>query len=61
MKPKNFNYLPVRIGRNVDPENVQFSGMCRANALPETNMAPENNPLEKEIPTGTHHLYSENV
>jgi len=22
--------------------------------LPETNMAPENNPLEKEIPIGNH-------
>jgi len=24
--------------------------------LPETNMAPENNPLEKEIPIGKHHI-----
>ena len=24
--------------------------------LPETNMAPENEPLEKEIPIGNHHL-----
>ena len=24
--------------------------------LPETNMAPENNPLEKEIPIGNHHF-----
>ena len=23
--------------------------------LPETNMAPENKPLEKEIPIGNHH------
>ena len=25
-------------------------------ALPETNIAPENRPLEKEIPIGTHHF-----
>ena len=24
--------------------------------LPETNMAPENRPVEKEIPVGTHHF-----
>ena len=24
--------------------------------LPETNMAPENNPLEKEIPIANHHF-----
>ena len=24
--------------------------------LPETNMAPENNPLEKEIPIKNHHF-----
>ena len=24
--------------------------------LPETNMVPENNPLEKEIPIGNHHF-----
>ena len=24
--------------------------------LPETNIAPENRPLEKEIPTGNHHF-----
>ena len=24
--------------------------------LPETNMAPENRPLEKEIPIGNHHF-----
>ena len=24
--------------------------------LQETNMAPENNPLEKEIPIGNHHF-----
>ena len=26
------------------------------NTLPETNMAPENNHLEKEIPIGNHHF-----
>ena len=26
------------------------------NTLPETNMAPENNPLEKDIPIGNHHF-----
>ena len=26
-------------------------------ALPKTNMAPENNPLEKEIPIGNHHFW----
>ena len=25
--------------------------------LPETNMAPENTPLEKEIPIGNHHFW----
>ena len=28
----------------------------KSNTLPETNMAPENNPLEKEIPIGNHHF-----
>ena len=26
-------------------------------SLPETNIAPENRPLEKEIPIGNHHLW----
>ena len=32
---------------------------CRPAAittLPETNIAPENDPLEKEIPIGNHHF-----
>ena len=26
------------------------------NTIPETNIAPENRPLEKEIPIGNHHF-----
>ena len=38
-----------------------FSGFQRKmnewmNTLPETNIAPENWPLEKEIPIGNHHF-----
>ena len=29
--------------------------------LPETNMAPENTPLEKEIPIGNHHFWVRTV
>ena len=29
--------------------------------LPETNIAPENRPLEKEIPIGNHHFYGQAV
>ena len=29
---------------------------CVEGTLPETNMAPENNALEKEIPIGNHHF-----
>ena len=29
-------------------------GRMLSSTLPETNMAPENNPLEKEIPIGNH-------
>ncbi len=28
----------------------------KKNTLPETNIAPENRPLEKEIPIGNHHI-----
>ena len=31
-------------------------GLARVNTLPKTNMAPENIPLEKEIPIGNHHF-----
>ena len=36
-----------------------FKGRVRSfvNTLPETNIAPENRPLEKEIPIGNHHLW----
>ncbi len=30
--------------------------MDLSNTLPETNIAPENRPLEKEIPIGNHHF-----
>ena len=29
---------------------------CHTSTLPETNIAPENRPLEKEIPIGNHHF-----
>ena len=29
---------------------------AKKTTLPETNMAPENDPLEKEIPIGNHHF-----
>ena len=37
--------------------SVLYAGKAR-NALPETNIAPENinRPLEKEIPIGNHHF-----
>ena len=29
--------------------------------LPETNITPENRPLEKEIPIGNHHFFRQTV
>ena len=34
----------------------KFRQRILAGTLPETNMAPENNPLEKEIPIGNHYF-----
>ena len=34
-------------------EDILVFGGC---TLPETNIAPENRPLEKEIPIGNHHF-----
>ena len=34
----------------------EFFWGCIVNTLPETNVAPENRPLEKEIPIGNHHF-----
>ena len=31
------------------------NNVVNVTTLPETNIAPENNPLEKEIPIGNHH------
>ena len=44
------------------PENKPFDPKGKdhlptAYTLPETNMAPENAPLEKEIPIGNHHFW----
>ena len=39
---------------------VRFSfliGTSCKHTLPETNIAPENRPLEKEIPIGNHHFW----
>ena len=37
--------------------NIQKDdGVSSKLTLPETNMAPEKNPLEKEIPIGNHHF-----
>ncbi len=30
--------------------------LFRKNTIPETNISPENRPLEKEIPIGNHHF-----
>ena len=37
--------------------NVESESGFEAPTLPETNMAPENTPLEKEIPIGNHHFW----
>ena len=41
-------------------DNQDFGGENRkltvGSTLPETNIAPENDPLEKEIPIGNHHF-----
>ena len=47
---------------NFHQELVETWGMMKLRCatmecnLPETDMAPENNPLEKEIPIGNHHF-----
>ena len=33
-----------------------FKRLGMTNTLPKTNIAPENRPLEKEIPIGNHHF-----
>ena len=33
-----------------------FSQKVETGTLPESNIAPENGPLEKEIPIGNHHF-----
>ena len=35
---------------------MQFSHSRNTHTLPEINIAPENGPLEKEIPIGNHHF-----
>ena len=35
---------------------IGTSFMCHMATLPETNIAPENGPLQKEIPIGNHHF-----
>ena len=35
---------------------LEISGNNQMFTLPETNIAPENRPLEKEIPIGNHHF-----
>ena len=37
-------------------ESCWFLAVSKGNTLPETNIAPENRPLEKEIPIGNHHF-----
>ncbi len=34
----------------------EMGGQAGPVTLPETNIAPENKPLEKEIPIGNHHF-----
>ena len=37
-------------------QNANFDGNHLKYTLPETNIATENRPLEKEIPIGNHHF-----
>ena len=39
-----------------DVQAFVYPNFHLANTLPETNIAPENRPLEKEIPIGNHHF-----
>ena len=49
------------LGSNAQPWSwfclSYFSSVNPSSTLPETNIAPENRPLEKEIPLGNHHLW----
>ena len=37
-------------------KKVGICGLFRLLTLPETNIAPENGPLEKQIPIGNYHF-----
>jgi len=55
-----FNYTPKRTASHASPQkkNGGFfpDDFSFSITLPETNIAPENEPLEKEIPIGNHHF-----
>ena len=42
--------------RKKEPPWANQDGYQTSVTLPETNIAPENEPLEKEIPIGNHHF-----
>jgi len=47
--------IPKATPKAADPKDL--NGANTMVTLLETNIAPENRPLEKEIPIGNHHFY----
>ena len=54
MLEKSLKFQPPFFHRLVSRVSPIFQGF--GFTLPETNIAPENKPLEKEIPIGNHHF-----
>ena len=48
-------FLMILRRQNFDMK-LPWHPMIQAITLPQTNIAPENRPLEKEIPIGNHHF-----
>ena len=49
----------VKLTVRHEKKEMTVFGMSKVlvkDTLPETNIAPENRPLEKEIPIGSHHF-----
>jgi len=51
--PNDHLHSPERLAKSIHETVVED---WLSIALPETNIAPENRPLEKEIPIGNHHF-----
>ncbi len=64
--PRSGQESPEEVAKEGQPQAIlvmftlfqEIQALFRASGLtlPETNIAPENRPLEKEIPIGNHHF-----